>query len=85
MLDVTPHAQQDAKDIEELVAALRNEDGDIRAMAAQELGIQGNRQAVGPLLAALNDPHSSLVRCNAAEALGKIGDVRAVEPLIASL
>jgi hypothetical protein len=85
MLDVSPHGQHDERDIEELIAALRNEDDDNRAMAAQELGKQSNRQAVEPLLVALNDPHYWLVRCNAAEALGKIGDVRAVEPLIASL
>ena len=85
MLDVLPQRQHDERDIEELIAALHNEDDDIRAMAARELGRLRTRQAVEPLLAALNDPRYWLVRCNAAEALGMIGDVRAVEPLIASL
>ncbi len=85
MQNVLSQGQHDQRDIEELIAALQNEDDGIRATAAQELGELGNCQAVDPLLAALNDPYSSLVRYQAAQALGKLGDIRAVEPLIASL
>ncbi len=85
MQNVLSHDQHDQRDIDELIAALQNENDGIRATAAEKLGELGNRWAVEPLLAALNDPYSSLVRYQAAKALGKLGDVRAVEPLIVSL
>ena len=48
------------------------------------LGKIGDKEAVGPLIAALKD-WDSHVREQAAVVLGKIGDKKAVEPLIAAL
>jgi len=58
-------------------------DEELRVEAAGAL-VNIGEQAVEPLIAALNDEHSS-VRFLAAGALGDIGDERAVEPLIAAL
>lgn len=56
----------------------------IRRNAALVLGELANRQAVLPLIQALNDRVTS-VSSNAAFALGMIGDERAVQPLIKRL
>jgi len=53
--------------------------------AAYGLGIIGDRAAVEPLIAALQDDQVLLVRMNAARALGKIKDPRALGPLAAAL
>jgi HEAT repeat protein len=69
--------------VEPLIAALKDENSDVRQAAAKALGKIGDPRAVEPLIAALSD-ESSDVRYAAAEALGKIKDPRAVEPLIAA-
>ena len=53
-----------------------------RRAAAEALGQLGDKRAVEPLIAALQDDVEN-VRQAAAEALGQLGDERAVEPLIA--
>ena len=55
-----------------------------RAVVAAALGDIADPRAVEPLIAALNDPDSS-VSDHAAVALGDIGDPRAVKPLIDAL
>ncbi len=62
----------------------RAEEVKVRLMAAQALGKTGDSQAVGSLIAALEDD-MPIVRCNAAAALGQIGDEQAVYPLIGAL
>jgi hypothetical protein len=70
--------------MDELIAALQNEDSNVRRVAAEALGGLGYPRAVEPLIVALRDedPH---VRRAAAEALGNIGDARAVKFLIMAL
>ncbi|MFH1347801.1 MAG: HEAT repeat domain-containing protein, partial [Candidatus Margulisiibacteriota bacterium] len=63
---------------------LRSRDPKERAAAATALGALKYRQAVKPLIVALED-EDEVVRKNAAWALGAIGDPQAVEPLIAAL
>lgn len=52
----------------------------LRVAAAETLGKVGDRRAVPPLIAALEDDDDA-VRAAAAEAVGEIGDKRAVGPL----
>jgi HEAT repeat protein len=54
------------------------------ASGAQALGALGDRRALEPLHAILDD-EKWRVRHAVAQALGALGDVRAVEPLLASL
>lgn len=56
----------------------------LRASAADALGVFGTTQALDPLINALNDPEEHVVT-SAAEALGQLGDRRAIPPLIACL
>jgi len=73
------------RNINALVKALTyKKDPNIRKWAADALGELGEKQAVAPLIAALDDQETD-VKCSAAAALGKLGDPRAVEPLIKSL
>jgi HEAT repeat protein len=70
-----------------LIQALNDENGYVRAGAAEALGKIGDKRAIEPLIQALRDDNllrsvRSGVRARAAEALGRIGDKRAVEPLI---
>jgi len=67
-----------------LIAALGDEEGDVRRGAVQELGRLGDARAVEPLIAVLRD-EDERVRRAAAEVLGQLGDARAVEALIAVL
>jgi HEAT repeat protein len=70
---------------EPLLAAFKDETAPrARLLLAWTLGKLGDRRAVEPLIAALNEKEK-LVRQGAAEALGKLGDGRALEPLIAAL
>ena len=72
------------RDVEGLIKVLPYEEYYVeRAHAAHALGEIGDRRAVEPLIAALED-RMSFVRRAAAEALGEIGDSRVVEPLIAA-
>jgi HEAT repeat protein len=64
------------------LAKLKAADPRARKAAAEALGLQGDTNAVGPLIAVLSDDDAE-VRWSAAEALGRLGDVRAVEPLLA--
>lgn len=75
-----------AQAVEPLVAALADQDHDVREAAAEALGKIGDARAVDPVLAVLGD-HSqqAKVRMAAARALGAIGDTRAVEPLMVAL
>lgn len=80
------------REVQPLVAALKNHDEDVRAGAAEALGWLARRgagesvlqalnvQAVNPLVGALRD-QSAYVRKRAAEALGCIRDPRAVRAL----
>ena len=62
----------DARAIEPLTTALRDEYSAVRDAAAKALGQLGDARAVEPLTAALGDEHSS-VRKAAAEALDRLG------------
>jgi len=69
--------------VEPLIAALKDEDVNVRWPAARALGEIKDTRAIKPLIAALKDAEW-IVREAAAEALIKIG-APAVEPLIAAL
>jgi HEAT repeat protein len=70
------------RDVNGLIKAMTYKRNDwVRKGAAITLGDLGDRSAVEPLIAALDDPWYG-VRQSAAQALGKIGDPRAVDPLI---
>ncbi|MBK5189981.1 MAG: HEAT repeat domain-containing protein [Methanosarcinales archaeon] len=73
----------DARVVEPLMQALKDEHWDVRRKAVWALGNMGEI-AVEPLMQALKDEHWD-VRRKAAWALGNIGDVRGVEPLIHAL
>jgi len=75
---------KDAKAVEPLIQALKDEDYFVREAAARALGEIKDKRAVEPLLEALGDEWWN-VRLDAAMALGKIGDAKAVEPLIKAL
>ncbi|HKQ97152.1 MAG TPA: HEAT repeat domain-containing protein [Candidatus Polarisedimenticolia bacterium] len=55
-----------------------------RAEAAEKLGVLGSKQAVDPLVAALDDP-SAEVRLRAARALGLIRGQTSIRPLVQAL
>ena len=75
----------DRNHVKGLIKALGyTKDARIRRQAAVGLGALGNRQAVPPLIGALQDENAGVRRC-AATALGELGDVQAVDPLIAVL
>jgi HEAT repeat protein len=63
---------------------LNHENTDVRAGAANALGILEDRRAVLPLIAALGD-ENPFVRYYAARALGQLRHPLAVSPLVASL
>ncbi len=67
-----------------LVKALKDNDVEMRAGAAEVLGAIGDKRAVEPLIEILGDKDRQ-VRQQAAKALGKIGSNRAVESLAACL
>ncbi len=70
--------------VKPLIAALKDEDRDVRCIAVKTLREIKDHRAVEPLIAALKD-EDSYVSYNAAEALREIGDSREVEPLIAAM
>ena len=76
-------AEIGAPAVDPLVAALKDNDKDVRQAAVEVLGKIDTR-VIEPLIAALEDSNWQ-VRQTAVEALGKIGDARAVEPLVAAL
>lgn len=69
---------------ETLIAALQDQESNVRDFAAKTLGQSGAPQAVPALIAALGDPHNS-VRVSAAEALGALGDLTGIDALIEKL
>jgi len=74
----------DPRAVDPLIAALQDEDGDVRLKAAIALGYLGDRRAVGPLIAILQDEYGN-VRQAVAIALGCLGDARAFELVEAAL
>lgn len=62
----------------------KSTDPAVKQAAALRLAETRDKQAINPLVKALNDKDEG-VRMNAASALGAIRDTRAVEPLLASL
>lgn len=74
-------------EIDTLISQLKSNKTSVRITAARELGKLGDKQAVEPLIACLNDKSVKvgIARAAAAKALAEIGDHRAVESLIASL
>jgi hypothetical protein len=77
-------AHTDARIAPRLIPLLRDENADIRRIAAQALGRNGTPGAVRALSIALYD-HQADVRAAAADALGQIGDRAAVPALIDAL
>lgn len=67
------------KDINGLTKALRYKEANIRAKAADALGKIGDREAVGPLIQALQD--TDQVRVKAIDALGRLQDHRSIDAL----
>lgn len=72
------------QDVESLLAALNDEEFQVRDNAIAELGKLGERRAVEPLISLLDDPNV-YIRDNAINSLGLIGDGRAVAPLLEAL
>ena len=70
----------DARVVKPLIAALKDEDGNVRAKAVEVLSRIGDARAVEPLITALKD-RDSRVRASAVEALCKFGDARAIQAL----
>jgi len=66
------------------ITALKDDDKNMRKVAAEALGMIRDKRAVEPLISALKDDDKN-VRKAAAEALGMIRDKRAVESLIGAL
>jgi hypothetical protein len=70
-----------APGVDELVTQLKDgKDFRVRVQAALQLGKSMNPQALGPLVAALDDDNAS-VRAAAVAALESLGDMRAIGPL----
>jgi ATP-dependent DNA helicase RecQ len=72
---------RNAKGFEELIAALQDENGNVRRLAASALGKIKDKRAVEPLLELLRVEKKPQVRQYAVKALGKLGDKRAVTTL----
>ena len=67
--------------IQPLCDALKDEDGIVRAGAAESLGSIGDNSSVFPLIEVLENDSYPHARAAAAKALGRIGDKRAVEAI----
>ncbi len=76
---------KDNNDLEGLLRALRDQDIAVRAEAALSLGGIGDKRAVEPLIATLQDDTDPYVRSLAATALGELGDERARDPLVTAI
>jgi len=71
-----------ARNVKGLIKALGyQKDFNVREEAAIALGQLGDRAAVEPLIAALQD---KTITTTVAEVLGRLGDARAVEPILAT-
>ncbi len=75
---------QDTAAVTALIAALKDEDPEVRRAAAQALGNRRDPRAVQPLIAALSDKDAE-VRQHVLEALSNMRDPRAVEGFIMAL
>jgi HEAT repeat protein len=64
--------------VQRLAAALTHERGEVRAFAAEALGLRGDDRAVGRLLEALEQEGAGIPREAMLAALGDLGDVRAI-------
>jgi hypothetical protein len=74
--------QLHALDLTKLLACLKDKNEPVRKAAAAELGALGDRRAVEPLVALVeNDMHASVQKA-AAEALGRLGDGRSAGALL---
>jgi HEAT repeat protein len=77
---------RDSGAVESLLAALNDQDRDVREIAAVALHQVRDPRAVEPLIHVVKDSNQYwFLRWRAASRLGEIGDPRAVEPLIAVL
>ena len=68
------------KDLDGMLAALKNKRREVRSETARALGHLGDRRAVPSLVEALHDP-DPVVRRHASRAVGEIGDASALPPL----
>jgi len=75
---------KDTRTVTPLIEALNDANSNVRAMAAEALGRQGEPVAAEPLIAAL-EREESVARGSMARVLGRFGDRRAVEPIIVLL
>jgi len=76
---------EDRHKLEPMAYGLRSKSGDVRLLAAQELGRLGNRRALKPLVRrAVNDPVAS-VREASVDAAKAIGDANLVAPFVTAL
>jgi hypothetical protein len=71
-------------DVEGLIAALTDNDAEVREAAAMALYFIGDSSAVSHLIAALRD-ENWFVRVAAIQSLGNIGDTQALKPITAAL
>lgn len=70
--------------VPDVVAGLSNEDPEVRADAAEALGVLGDTEALVPLRESLGDPDGE-VRTNSAVALIRIGDEQLFPEVVKSL
>jgi len=73
---------KDPRAVDSLVAALMDQNANVRENAGGALGEIKDPRAVEPLIAAIKDTKTG---CAAVAALGKIKDTRAINPLMAAL
>ncbi len=71
----------DARSVDPIIEALKDEDQGVRKRAAEALGKLKNATAVDSLIEVLRNEETWDVREMAAWALGEIGDARAIDPL----
>ncbi len=74
---VTPNGEMTAKQ-KEMVSALNSDKAEVRAKAAEKLGVQCCKQAVDLLVQMMKTDDVASLRIIAANALWKIGESRAV-------
>lgn len=75
---------KNARTVEPLLKALRDEHQDVRDLVAEALAQIGDKRALEPLIAALKDQHVGPTP-RLARALGEFGDSQVIEPLVTTL